>query len=125
MEAEVGGAGLLDLTSARRYAGYLENAILFLAGRRHGSEHRTVSSPRFFTTQSAIRAETSGIWFRHLDEGVMIEKDTLIGEIVRVPDGGTQQIRVPAAGLLGAIRKRPAITDGDELAWLFGGLRCG
>jgi predicted deacylase len=121
IEAEVGGAGLFDLKRARRYGQYLENAIWFLAGHPSKSERGNPGSPRFFTAQSVVRAETSGLWFRKVDEGLMIDENALLGEIVELPGLGRQQIRAPSAGLVGAIRKRAVVFEGDELSWLFGG----
>ena len=125
IEAEVGGSGIFDPDGGRRYLTFLHKAIACIAGEGDREAAAADGRTRFFTSQISIRAVASGLWFRRCDEGCEVEANVLIGEITRISSLEKLLVSAPIAGMIGAVRKRAAVSLGDELAWFFTGFNAG
>jgi predicted deacylase len=123
LESEVGGGGILDPENVVRYLDYVTKAIA-AASRADGARGRpdtpiSHTPISHFRASAAVRCPMAGFWRRVVEEGQAVETGAAIGEVVRLDDLSRVAVSAPVGGIVGAVRKRARVSEGDELAWVF------
>jgi uncharacterized protein len=120
LESEVGGCGILDRRKASDYLGYVLRAIAAVSvGDKASGQPKPGSGTHHFRTSAAVRCSVAGFWRRNVEEGQEVEAGAVLGEVVQLADLSGVAVLAPADGIVGAIRKRARVSEGDEVAWVF------
>lgn len=120
LESEVGGCGVLDRAKANDYFSYVLRAIAAVStSDKVPGQSKAGSGARYFRTSAAVRCTVGGFWRRTVDEGQKVVAGAPLGEVVQVADLHGIAVLAPLGGIVGAVRKRAGVAEGDEVAWIF------